>query len=118
MSIVLAALAVAFAAFCVWLTARIFNSRERWAKWTLAAAVGVPVLYVLSFGAVIWLSNDGIIPPTTITSAYPGLWQVLMRGPQPYRRWLRWYVNLPESRQGAMDGIKAELDRKTHFGSD
>ncbi|HEY2250726.1 MAG TPA: hypothetical protein VGH74_06680 [Planctomycetaceae bacterium] len=46
----LTALAVAFAAFCVWLTVRIVNRRERWAKWTLAVIVGVPVLYVASIG--------------------------------------------------------------------
>jgi hypothetical protein len=50
MTIVLPALAVAFAAFCVWLTVRVVNRRERWAKWTLAAVVGLPLLYVLSFG--------------------------------------------------------------------
>ena len=32
-------LAVAFAAFCVWLTVRIVNRRERWAKWTAAATL-------------------------------------------------------------------------------
>jgi hypothetical protein len=43
-------LAVAFAAFCIWLTVRIVNRWERWAKWALTAALGVPMLYVLSFG--------------------------------------------------------------------
>src|SRR5882724_3715941 len=41
MSILLPALAIAFAAFCVWLTVRIVNRRERWAKWTLAAVVAL-----------------------------------------------------------------------------
>jgi len=54
MSIILPALAVAFAAFCVWLGVRIFNRRERWAKWTLAAVVGLPLLYVASFGPACW----------------------------------------------------------------
>jgi hypothetical protein len=44
MSIVLPALAVAFAAFCVWLTVRIVNRRERWAKWTLTAVLAVAFL--------------------------------------------------------------------------
>jgi hypothetical protein len=34
MTIVLPALAIAFAAFCVWLAVRVYNRRERWAKWT------------------------------------------------------------------------------------
>ena len=58
MAILLLTVAVAFAAFCVWLTVRIVNRRERWAKWTLAAVVGVPVLYVASFGPAAKLASD------------------------------------------------------------
>jgi type VI protein secretion system component VasK len=39
MMIAMPTLAVAFAAFCVWLTVRIVNRHERWAMWTLAAAL-------------------------------------------------------------------------------
>jgi hypothetical protein len=56
MTILLSTLAVAFAAFCVWLTVRVVNRKERWAKWTLAGMVGVPVLYVASFGPVCWIN--------------------------------------------------------------
>jgi hypothetical protein len=56
----LTALAVAFAAFCVWLTVRIVNRRERWAKWNLSGVVfGMPVLYVVSFGPACWISPRG-----------------------------------------------------------
>jgi len=54
MAILIPALGVAFAAFCVWLTVRIVNRRERWAKWTLGAVVGLPLLYVASFGPACW----------------------------------------------------------------
>ena len=54
MKILIAALAVVFAAFCFWLTVRFINRREKWAKWTLPAVVGVPVLYVASFGPASW----------------------------------------------------------------
>jgi hypothetical protein len=58
MSIVLPALAVAFAAFCVWLGVRIINRRERWAKWTLAGLmVNVPLLYVSGFCVACWLGS-------------------------------------------------------------
>jgi hypothetical protein len=50
MNVLLPVLAVAFAACCVWLAVRIVNRRERWAKWTLAAVAGLPVLYVASIG--------------------------------------------------------------------
>jgi hypothetical protein len=56
MTNLLPALAVAFAAFCVWLTVRIINRRERWAKGT-AVVVGLPVLYVMSFGPACWLTS-------------------------------------------------------------
>jgi hypothetical protein len=57
MTILLPTLAVAYAAFCIWLTVRIVNRRERSVKWTLVArVVGPPVLYVLSFGPACWLA--------------------------------------------------------------
>jgi hypothetical protein len=48
MAIALAIFGVAFAAFCVWLAVRIINRRERWAKWTLAVLISLPLIYVLS----------------------------------------------------------------------
>lgn len=51
----------AVAAFWVWLTVRVLNRRERWAKWTLALVVGLPLLYVASFGPACWLADRGLI---------------------------------------------------------
>jgi hypothetical protein len=48
---------VAFAAFVVWLTVRIVNRRERWAKRMLAIAAALSALYALSFGPVCWISS-------------------------------------------------------------
>lgn len=61
MSILFSILAVAFAAICVWLTVRIVNRREKWAKWTLVTVIGLPVLYVASFGPIVWLADRDII---------------------------------------------------------
>lgn len=61
MTILLPALSVVFAALCVWLVVRIVNRKQRWAKWTLAGVVGVPVLYVASFGPIVWLADHDII---------------------------------------------------------
>jgi hypothetical protein len=58
MALALLIFGVAFAAFCVWLAVRIINRRERWAKWTLAVVVGMPVLYVASFGPACWLTSQ------------------------------------------------------------
>jgi len=56
MSIALPALAVAFAAFCVWRAIRLVNRRERLGRrfWITVALV-VLVGYPLSFGPVYWL---------------------------------------------------------------
>jgi hypothetical protein len=43
MTFLLPILAIAFAAVCVWLTVRIVNRRERWAKWALAAAISTAI---------------------------------------------------------------------------
>ena len=78
MAIILPALAVAFAAFCVWLTVRIVNRRERWAKWTLAAVVSLPVLYVASYGPACWWFS-GVYGPSSSNGSK------VRRVPQIYR---------------------------------
>jgi hypothetical protein len=55
MPAIIATLSVACAAFAVWLTVRVINRRERWAKRTAAAMVAAPALYFLSWGPAIWL---------------------------------------------------------------
>jgi len=52
MTIIFSTLAAAFGAFCVWLTVRIVNRRERWAKLT-AVFVIVVLGYPLSYPAVL-----------------------------------------------------------------
>ena len=49
-------LAVAFAALGIWLTARIVNRRERWAKRTALALACLPIVYMLSFGPACWIA--------------------------------------------------------------
>ncbi|HEY2250359.1 MAG TPA: hypothetical protein VGH74_04830 [Planctomycetaceae bacterium] len=49
MAFALSILAVAFAAFCLWLTVRIVSRRERWAKCTVALLI-VLAAYPLSMG--------------------------------------------------------------------
>jgi hypothetical protein len=61
MTIALPALAVAFAAFCVWLAVRIVNRRERWAKWTLA----VVLLYAAYFAACYHATGGALLRVTS-----------------------------------------------------
>jgi hypothetical protein len=107
MSILVPALAVAFAAFCVWLAVRIVNRRERWAKWTLVGTItGLPLLYVLSFGPACWWftipsgqsgnfpgTNDPL-PPVRAHAMYWPIGWVAVNGPQPLERVLAWYATL------------------------
>jgi hypothetical protein len=62
MTILFPALAAAFAAFCVWLGVRIVNRRELWAKWTLVVLIGLPVMYVGSFGPACWIARSEQFP--------------------------------------------------------
>ena len=56
MALLLALMAVVFAAAGVWLTVRIVNRREKWAKRTLAMVLA-PAIYVMSFGPACWISS-------------------------------------------------------------
>ena len=57
MTIHLSTLAIAFAAFCVWLTVRIVNRRELWAI-AVAAISAVAVLYAAVFGNMLDIAPD------------------------------------------------------------
>ncbi|MBS0266926.1 MAG: hypothetical protein JSS02_33675 [Planctomycetes bacterium] len=70
MTIFLPTLAVAFSAFCVWLTVRFVNRRELWAKWTLAVVVGVPLLYFVSFGPACWIHQRTGVLGSVIARVY------------------------------------------------
>jgi hypothetical protein len=96
-TIQLSTLAVAFAAFCVWLTVRIVNRRERWAKWTLAVVVGLPVLYVASFGPACWICSrlrvrDRHVRFVAVPMAYYPVGSACFYGPlnRPFERYARW----------------------------
>ena len=99
MTTVLTLPAVAFAAFCVWLTVRIVNRRERWAKWTLAAVVGVPMLYVATFGPWCWIVSHRA-KETGLVSV-PAVFEPLTRSFREglFGDALEWYTKL-----GATDG--------------
>lgn len=102
MTILIPALAVAFAAFCTWLTVRIVNRRERWAKWTLTLVVGLPVLYVASFGPACWIEARHGARRTFVTTAYAPLFSDGF--PRAWRQMLSRYVNLLMP-----DGISADI---------
>jgi hypothetical protein len=101
-NILLLSLTAAFGAFCVWLTIRFVNRRERWAKWTLAVTVGLPVLYVASFGPACWISSRAEMGQTVVTWIYNPLGRLCdsqfnsIPGPSPnvWSRSLNWYATV------------------------
>ncbi len=98
MPILLPALTAAFAAFCVWLTVRIVNRGERWAKRLLALAVSLPVLYVASFGPACWLTPPrfypSIGPATLAPRIYQPLAMIRKQGPSVFADALNWYATV------------------------
>jgi hypothetical protein len=94
MIILLSTLAIAFAAFSVWLTVRIVNRRERWAKWMLAVVLVVPVLYVASFGPACWMSSRTRKGNELLPTFYRPIVACLLIETPPIGRLFRWYADL------------------------
>ncbi len=61
---------LSFTAICVWLVVRIVNRRERWAKWTLAIYIGLPLLYIVGFGPACWISSRANMGASFVTAVY------------------------------------------------
>jgi hypothetical protein len=122
-SIILPALGIAFAASFVWLTVRIINRRERWAKRTAVALV-VLLVYPLSFGpACWWLASPehmGISimrsgPPHKRASRiyWPMGWVAAM-APGPIRDAIFWYA----TRRSYLIDLPADYSGETWYGSE
>ena len=92
MSGILPTLAIAFAAFYVWLAVRIINRKERWAKWT-AAVLAFPTIYILSIGPVLWMDLHGVTPAWfhDVPLYWPVQW-VRENGPEPIRNAINDYL--------------------------
>jgi len=103
MNILIAAVAAAVAAICIWLTVRIVNRRERWAKRTLTAFVGLPVLYVLSFGPACWISSRLQPSGKVVSAIYWPIIGIMWQGPYVVQRVLMEYVEFGAPRGHAID---------------
>jgi len=101
MTIALPALAVAFAAFCVWLAVRIFNRRERWAKWTAIGLI-VALAYPASFGPACWWFSDlsagpGGFPVSRSPGIYWPIGRLWNKSPDSIKVSISWYATLGTS---------------------
>jgi hypothetical protein len=102
MGIAFAVFGVAFAAFCLWLTVRIINRRERWAKRTLAVTFMLPVLYVVSFGPASWLASWDLTPRRITAKIYYPILHMAFDGPRWVLPPLAWYTELGEFDHGSI----------------
>ncbi|SRR5579863_2350815 len=94
-SIILLAFGVAFAALCIWLTVRIVNRRERWARRTaLALFIGAPFLYLLSVGPARWLDDRHWLPDSAVASFYGPFYWMYEHAPAAIQRGTDRYIGI------------------------
>jgi len=75
MDLILSALGAAYTAFVIWLTVRIINRPDRRHRRLVALAIGLPLLYVLSFGPAAVLIDRHLLPRRATFRFYkPLLW--------------------------------------------
>lgn len=100
MTLILPVLAVALAALCVWLTVRIVNRRERWAKRALLLTICAPVLYAVSFGPACWLSSHHTAYRPSVSAVYQPLFAAQFQYPEPIG-WALWRYSTAFAAPGA-----------------
>lgn len=94
MAIAFATFGVSYAAFSIWLTVRIVNRRERWAKRTAVVLAVLAVLYPISAGPLAWLIVHGYLRNDPFYEFYSPLSWLWTYGPEPFRSVYRWYFGL------------------------
>ena len=88
MALALSIFGVVFAAFCVWLTVRIVNRRERWARWTAAGLVALSATYLLSYGIAVRCDRRQLLPSWVRPAGeriYAPIYWLQSEGPKPVR---------------------------------
>ena len=93
---VFTALGTIFAAWIIWLTVRIANSRDRRAIRTVIIVMLV-LAYPLSMGPMVWLGEHGYLPRSMERAFNLVLLPVLLtvrHGPPAIGRWMAWYISL------------------------
>jgi high-affinity Fe2+/Pb2+ permease len=95
MAVALAIFGVAFAAFCVWLSVRIFNRREQWATRTAILLIYSLVMYVSSWGpATAYMIRGSLPDKNQIEWAYMPLNLALAHSPAMIRDVADLYLEL------------------------
>jgi hypothetical protein len=94
MDFMLPALGVSFAAFCIWITVRIVNRREKSRRmiWAAALASAALLSYPFSFGPACRLVIKFVLPYSHFTTVYEPCIRLAIHGPQAIRGPLSWWV--------------------------
>jgi hypothetical protein len=85
MLIVIPALGAALATFCIWLTVRVINRKERWATRAIILLAGMPLTYALSLPPAAWLVNKRAIPLRSAAIFYNPILRQVGKSPE----WIR-----------------------------
>jgi hypothetical protein len=85
MLIVIPVLGAALATFCIWLTVRVINRKERSAMWAIILLAGVPLTYALSLPAAAWLVTKRAIPRRSAAIFYDPILRQVRKSPE----WIR-----------------------------
>jgi hypothetical protein len=94
MDSVLTILGVTFAAWCIWLTVRTLNQRQRSRRMIVHTALVsvVVVSYPLSFGPACRLAVEGVTPISPTTTIYQPCLHLAIDRPDPMSGPLWWWV--------------------------
>ena|SRR5579872_1743411 len=107
-----------FAAFCVWLTVRIVNQRERWAKWTLAVTLSLPVLYAASFGPACWITSRVTVGVPVVNVVYLPMMWIENVSPEFIQDGILWYSKIGSARGWCWSGGNEWMDFSDVFFGD
>jgi hypothetical protein len=67
------------------------RKKPGWAFWLIVALIGLPVLYVASFGPACWITSRCDLSPARLAAAYRPMMWVMGNGPGPLSDALVWY---------------------------
>jgi hypothetical protein len=105
---------MAYLAVVLWLAMRVINRRDRWAVWTVAAVIGVPFAYVVSFGPACWIASR--TKSETLPRCYlPVLYAGMLSDSVTVLELAGWYAGLGMARTGAVNFPLVDADDATGY---
>lgn len=82
------------------------RKKPGWAFLLTIAFVGLPLLYVVSFGPACWVSSRMGRGAFVVDVAFQPIMRLAYRGPAPISGMLKWYTELGAAEHWALDGAE------------